>query len=289
MTVILGLVFVCICVLGSYVAMGGHVGVLWQPFEFTLIIGSGIGAMVISNSTTVLKGIGGAIGRMIKGPSYKKADYIELLCVQYQLYKLAKTKGMLALEAHVENPHDSALFSAFPKFHGNHHAVDFVCDYLRLVSLGADKAYEVENLMDQELEVHHMEEHNIGSAIANFGDSLPALGIVAAVLGIIKTMAAISEPPEVLGKLIGSALVGTFSGILASYGMFSPMGSAYTKVAEEDSIYYNCLKAGLLAFMSGKPPTVCVEYARKSIMSHARPTFYEVEEAVNELPAPEQG
>ncbi|WP_343563119.1 flagellar motor stator protein MotA [Kiloniella sp. b19] len=286
MKVLIGIIIVSACVFGGYGAAGGPLGVLWQPFEFVIILGAGLGAMIITNTGTTLKACGGAFGRMFKGPKYKKEDYLELLCLQYQIFKLAKTKGMLALEQHVENPHESSLFQEFPKFHSDHHAVEFVCDYLRLVSLGADKAHEIENLMDQELEIHHEEEANIGGAIVNMGDSLPALGIVAAVLGVIYTMGSISEPPEVLGKLIGAALVGTFSGILASYGFVSPMGTFYGKIAEEDSVYYNCLKAGLLAFIAGNPPTVCVEHARKMIMSHTRPTFYEVEEAANALPAP---
>ncbi len=286
MTVIVGLIIVTACVVGGYMGAGGHMGVLWQPFEFVIILGAGVGATICANSKATLKGIGSAFGRMIKGPAYKKEDFLELLCLQYQIFKLAKTKGMLALEQHVENPEESALFSQFPKFHGDHHAVAFVCDYLRLMSLGADNPHEVEGLMDQELEVHHLEDANVGGALAGLGDGLPALGIVAAVLGVIHTMGSINEPPEILGKLIGAALVGTFSGILAAYGFVSPMASAFTKVSEEDSRYYECLKAGLLAHMAGNAPTVSVEYARKTLMSHVRPSFYEVEEAANELPAP---
>ncbi|MCZ4280161.1 flagellar motor stator protein MotA [Kiloniella laminariae] len=286
MTVILGIVIVIACVIGGYMAGGGHLGVLWQPFEFVIILGAGIGATICANTKATLKAIGGAFGRMVKGPAYTKADFLELLCLQYQIFKLAKTKGMLALEQHVENPGESTLFAQFPKFHGDHHAVDFVCDYLRLMSLGADKPHEIESLMDQELEVHHLEEANVASALAGLGDGLPALGIVAAVLGVIHTMGSISEPPEILGKLIGAALVGTFSGILASYGFVAPMASAFTRVAEEDTRYYECLKAGILAHMAGNAPTVSVEYARKTLMSHVRPSFYEVEEAANGLPQP---
>ncbi|MFD2207624.1 flagellar motor stator protein MotA [Kiloniella antarctica] len=286
MTVILGTIIVIAAVLGGYMGGGGHVGVLWQPFEFVIILGAGIGATITANSKVSLKSLGGSVGRMIKGPSYKKEDFLEVLCLQYQIFKLAKTKGMLALEAHVENPEESTLFSQFPKFHGDHHAVAFVCDYLRMMSLGADVPHEVEALMDQELEVHHMEEHNVEAALAGLGEGLPALGIVAAVLGVIHTMGSISEPPEILGKLIGAALVGTFFGILMSYGFVAPMASAYSKVTEEDSRYYECLKAGILAHMAGNAPTVSVEYARKTLMSHVRPSFYELEEAANELPAP---
>ncbi|WP_419904145.1 motility-associated protein [Kiloniella sp.] len=149
MTVILGLVVVIASVIGGYMAAGGHVGILWQPYEFVIILGAGIGATICANSMVSLKKLGGSVGKMIKGPSYKKEDFLEVLCLQYQIFKLAKTKGMLALEAHVENPEESALFSQFPKFHGDHHAVSFVCDYLRMMSLGADVPHEVEALMDQ--------------------------------------------------------------------------------------------------------------------------------------------
>lgn len=282
----IGLLIVVASVLGGYGAAGGYLAVLWQPFEFVIILGGGFGALVIANTDVTLKGIGGAIGRVFKGPLYKKEDYLELLCLQYQLFKMARTKGMLALENHIENPSESTLFEQFPKFKSNHFAVEFACDYLRLVSLGADKPHEIEGLMEQELEIHHDEEANIGHALTTMGDALPALGIVAAVMGVIHTMGSITEPPEILGKLIGAALVGTFTGVLASYGFVSPFGKAFGHVAEEDAVYYSCLKAGLLAFIAGNPPTVCVEHARKMIGTHVRPTFNELEDAAQQLPAP---
>lgn len=286
MLVIVGIILVCVCVTGGYMAHGGHMGVLWQPFEFVIIFGAGIGALVCSSSKAILKGVGKSFGRIVKGPKYKKDDYVELLCVLYQVFRLAKTKGNLGLEQHIENPHESALFSQFPKFHGDHHAVEFTCDYLRLMVLGADNPHEVEALMDLELETHHHEEAAVGDALVNLGEGLPALGIVAAVLGVIHTMGSIAEPPEVLGKLIGAALVGTFSGILASYGFVGPMAKAFTNIVDEDSKYMECLKAGILAHLSGSPPAVSVEFARKALLSHTRPTFYEVESAAEELPAP---
>jgi chemotaxis protein MotA len=287
MLVIVGLLIVFGSVGGGYVAAGGHVDILWQPFEFIIILGGGLGSFIVSNNSKgILGGVGKAIGRMLKGPSYKKADYLELLTLQYQIYRLAKTKGMLALEQHIENPEESSLFQAFPKFHSDHHAVEFVCDYLRLMSLGANNPHEIEAIMDLELETHHAEEHSTSAAIGGLGDALPALGIVAAVLGVIHTMGSISEPPEVLGHLIAAALVGTFFGIFMAYGVVSPMSSAYTVVAAEDSKYYECIKSGMLAHMAGNPPTVSIEYARKCLLSHVRPTFFEVEEASDALPAP---
>ncbi len=287
MFVIVGLVVVFGCVAGGYAAMGGKLGVLWEPFEFVIILGGGLGAFIVTNnSKAILGGVGKALGRLFKGPVYKKEDFLELLTMQYQVFRLAKTKGMLALEPHIENPHESSLFSEFPKFHGDHHAVDFVCDYLRLMSLGANKPHEIEAIMDLELETHHAEEHAVGGAIAGLGDSLPALGIVAAVLGVIKTMGSISAPPEILGGLIGAALVGTFFGIFMAYGVITPLAGAFNVVVAEDSKYYECIKAGLLSHMAGNPPTVSVEYARKCLLSHNRPTFAEVEEASDALAAP---
>ena len=286
MLVIIGLIVVTAAVLGGFAGAGGHLEILIQPFEFVIIFGAGIGALVCSSGTATLKRLGGGLVRMIRGPKYKKADYLELLCLLYQIFRLAKSKGNLGLEQHIEKPEDSTLFQQFPKFHGDHHAVEFTCDYLRLMVLGADNPHEVEALMDLELETHHAEEASVGDALRTMADSLPALGIVAAVLGVIHTMGLISEPPEVLGHSIGAALVGTFLGILLSYGFVGPMAGAYNKAVEEDAKYFECLKAGILAHMAGSPPAVSIEFARKALLSHTRPTFYEVEDAASELPAP---
>ena len=283
---IIGLIVVSAAVLGGYALAGGHLEILWQPFEFIIIFGAGLGAMVCSAGTATLKKLGGGVGRVFKGPKYKKTDYLELLCLLYQIFRVAKSKGNLGLEQHIENPEDSTIFQQFPKFHGNHHAVEFVCDYLRLMVLGADNPHEVAALMELELETHHHEEQAVGDAFAGLADGLPAMGIVAAVLGVIHTMGLISEPPEILGHAIGAALVGTFSGILLAYGFVGPMSGAYNKAMEEDAKYFECIKAGILAHMSGGPPAVSIEFARKTLLSHARPTFYEVEEAASELAAP---
>jgi len=286
MLVIVGLLVVCGAVLGGYAGAGGHLGILWQPFEFVIIFGAGLGAMVCSAGGATMKKLLAEISKIVKGAKYKKADYLELLCLLYQLFRLAKTKGNLGLEQHIENPHDSTLFEQYPGFSADHHAVEFTCDYLRLMILGADNPHEIEALMDMELEVHHHESASVHGALAGLGDGLPAMGIVAAVLGVIHTMGLISEPPDVLGHAIGAALVGTFSGILLAYGFVSPMASAYKVAVDEDAKYFDCIKAGILAHMSGSPPAVSVEFARKSLYSHARPTFYEVENAASELPAP---
>lgn len=283
MLVIIGSIIGIGCVLGGYMAMGGKLGVLWQPFEFVIIFGAGVGALIVGNPKPVLKAALNGFKLSFKGPKYTKDDYLELLSMMYSVFKLAKSKGMLALEQHIEKPEESKLFTQFPKFMADHHAMEFLCDYLRLMTLGSENPHEMESLMDMELEVHHAEDHLTGQALVNFGDSFPALGIVAAVLGVIKTMGSISEPPEVLGRLIGGALVGTFLGILLSYGIFAPMAAAAKATMEHDQKYLLCMKAGLLAHLQGYAPAVSVEFARKSLVSNVRPTFYEVEEATSKV------
>lgn len=284
MLLIVGSVVVILCVFGGYAAMGGHLAVLWQPFEFVIICGAAFGAFIISNRKPVLSHAGSAVGALLKGDKFNKDAYLELLSLLYTIFKLAKTKGALALEQHVENPHESALFERFPTFRANHHAVTFLCDYLRLLTLGTDNHHEMETLMDEEIETYHEEHGAVASAIQNVADGMPALGIVAAVLGVIKTMGAITEPPAVLGKLIGGALVGTFLGVFVAYGFIGPIASAVKAKNEAEIKYFHCIKAGILAYMQGYAPAVAVEFARKALNSDVRPTFYEVEEAVNNMP-----
>lgn len=286
MRLIIGIITVFACVLGGYLAMGGHIEVLWQPFEAVIILGAALGAFVIANSGPVLKQSLGVFGILLKGPRYNKAAYVELLGLQFTLFKLVQSKGVLALEPHVENPHESAIFNNFPTFAKNHHAVEFLCDYLRMVTLGTNVAHEMEALMDEELETHHQENERLVGAIQALADGTPALGIVAAVLGVIKTMGAISEPPEVLGHLIGGALVGTFLGVFVAYGFFGPMAQSLRTTFEAESKYFLSMKVGLLAHISGYPPAIAIEFARKALMSEVRPTFAEVDEATANLPNP---
>lgn len=250
-----------------------------------IIVGAAIGAMIVGNTKTNLGRIGKGFGKAAKGASHSKDDYIELLSVQFQVFKLARSKGMLALESHIENPDQSDLFNQIPGFHEKHHAVEFICDYLRMMSLGSESPYEMTDLMEEEIETHHHENHQFAAAIQSMAEALPALGIVAAVLGVIKTMGSITEPPEVLGKLIGGALVGTFLGVFVAYGIVGPIAQVLSAVHDSETKNYNCLKAGILAYLNGYAPAVCVEFARKALESDVRPTFYEVEEAVSALPA----
>lgn len=286
MNAIIGIVLVILCTLVSYALDHGNLAVLWMPFEFIIILGSAIGAFITSNTPAALKRVGKLLPMAFKKPKHNKQSYIDLLSVLYQTFKLAKTKGMLALEAHVEKPDESTVFQPFPSFLEDHHAVEFFCDYLRLVTLGADKPYELEALMDQDIEVHHQEEHEVSGAIQSMADGMPALGIVAAVLGVIKTMGSITEPPEVLGHMIGGALVGTFFGVWVSYGYLAPLANALNAQFALNGKYYQVIKAGLLAHLGGYAPSISIEYARKSIPNDLRPTFLEMEEATSQLPAP---
>lgn len=284
MFVIIGTAVVLLSVLGGYIGNGGEVGVLIQPFEWLIIMGAAFGSFIIGNPKIVVLGFGKAMATMIKGSRHNKATYLELLSLLYSLFKLAKTKGDLALESHVEKPEDSSLFQKFPNFSADHHTLEFLCDYLRLLTLGTNNAHEVEAVIDAEIESHHHETAMIAEAITLMSDAMPALGIVAAVLGVIHTMGSITEPPEVLGHLIGAALCGTFMGVLLSYGFFAPFGRNLDLIYKGETDYLMCIKSCLLAHMMGYAPQVSIEFGRKTLPPHIRPSFMEVEETVTNLP-----
>ncbi len=257
-----------------------------MPAEMMIILGVGITAFIISNPTSVIKDTMGYFRCLGKPAAHDKQSYVDLLSLLFTLFKLARTKGWLALEQHIEQPEDSTLFGEFPTVKNNHHALVFLCDYLRIISLGNDSPYEIEALMDEEIEtITHHEEHP-GHAMQVMADGLPALGIVAAVLGIIKTMASIDQPPAILGKMIGSALVGTFLGVWLSYGFVAPFANAMLFRAHTEVMYYKCMKAGIIAFLNGAAPQVAVEFSRKLLPHDVQPTFLELEDKLNELPAP---
>lgn len=280
-----GCIAVILCTFGGYVAMGGKLYVLWQPFEYVIICGSAIGAFIISNTSELIHHTIHSISAAIKGTKYKKQDYLDLLGMLYAVLRIAKTKGALVLESHVDNPMESSIFQNFPLFLANEHATKFLCDYLRLVIMGTDNPHQIENLMDVELETFANEYKHTQHAVQAIADGMPALGIVAAVLGVIKTMGSITEPPEVLGKLIGGALVGTFVGVFVAYGFVGPLASIIGNVNEADAKYYECIKVALIAYLSGAAPAVAVEFARKSLFSDQRPTFVELDTHVNNLPS----
>jgi chemotaxis protein MotA len=284
MFVLIGAAVVIVSVIGGYVGNGGEIMVLFQPFEWLIILGAAAGSFIIGNPMSMIKGTGGAIGVLLRGSRHNKSTYTETLSLLYALFKLAKTKGDLALESHVEKPEDSSLFQRFPRFSADHHSREFLCDYLRLLTLGTNNAHEVESIVDAEIESHHHEIALVADAVLTMADAMPALGIVAAVLGVIHTMGSITEPPEVLGHLIGGALCGTFMGVLLSYGFFAPFGRSLTITFKTESEYLNCIKCCLLAHMMGYAPQVSIEFGRKTLPPHVRPSFAELEETVTNLP-----
>lgn len=292
----LGLALVLICTMGGLlIAMHFNfehfvkiimIIVHALPGEFTIIFGCAVAAFLVANPPHVIKETLGYFRALSKPSAYTKQDYMEQLGMMYSIFKLVRTKGWLAVEAHIENPHESSIFKNFPSFAGNHHAEVFVCDYLRIISLGNDNPMTIEALMDEEISTIEAHHGHPGHAMQTMADGVPALGIVAAVLGVIKTMGSITEPPEVLGGMIGGALVGTFLGVFLAYGMIGPIAGAMTARGETEVMYYKSLKVGILAFLQGAAPQVAVEFARKFLPHDVQPTFQELEESLNNLPAP---
>jgi len=281
---IIGSAIILVCAIGAFALDGGKFSILIQPLEFVIILGAAIGSYFIANRSYVLGRTLGYIMSIFRGRRYNKDSYLELLSLLYTAFKLAKTKGMLALEQHVENPTESNLFQRFPAFMNDQSSLVFLCDYLRLLTLGTDNPHEVEALMDEEIETNHQEAMLVPNALQVVADALPAIGIVAAVLGVVVTMGYIDQPAPVIGEHIGAALTGTLMGVLFSYGFIGPMASSMKQDVEAELKYLQCMKAGILAHMQGYAPAVSVEFARKALMSDVRPTFYEVEATVSSLP-----
>ena len=280
-----GSLLVIISVLGGYYAMGGALSTLWQPWEILVIVGAAIGAFIVANPKHVLFQTLTGLRSMLSPPRYIREDYVELLSMLFVVFRMVRTKGWLPLENDIEHPVSSDLFQRFPGFYYNDHAVTFFCDYLRIVSLGSTNPYEISTLMDEEIETIHQERLHVAYALQTMADSMPALGIVAAVLGVIRAMSSITEPPAVLGHLIGGALVGTFTGIWLSYGFIGPLAAAMQSRIDAEMKYYLCMKAGLLAFLQGSAPQMAIEFARKVLLSENRPSFLEVEDATLAIPA----
>jgi chemotaxis protein MotA len=285
MTSIGGLLFVLGCVFGSYAMAGGSFEVVLHalPHEMLTIGGAAVGAFVMSNSLHDVKHTMSGIGKALKGAAYRKADYVDLLSLLYFFVRLASTKGSMALEPHIEKPNDSAAFQKFPKILQNHHATDMVCDYLRMIGMNADDPNQIEDVMGRELKKTLHEELHSAHALQTMADGLPALGIVAAVLGVIKTMSHINEPPAILGAMIGGALVGTFLGVLLAYGVAGPFAGRLKGVVEEESKYFEVIRAVLVAHLHGNAPQVSVETGRKMAPNQHMPSFQELETAVQNL------
>jgi len=228
----------------------------------------------------VIKKAGAGLAKVLRGPKWKKDDYRDLLCLLFAMTRLVRTKGVIALEQHIERPEESKLFNNFPKIAQDRHLVTFICDYMRMMTMNFDDPYQVEDVMQKDLEKHHAEEHEPAHALSTMAEGLPALGIIAAVLGIVKTMGSINEPVEVLGAMIGGALVGTFMGIFLSYLVVGPLAGRLVQILEEEAKLLNVVKDVLVSHLHGNAPQISVEIGRKSVPSHFQPSFYELDEAI---------
>jgi chemotaxis protein MotA len=283
---IIGVVLVFVMVFGGFMLAGGHFEVIIEaaPLEFMMIFGAAVGATIISNDMHGLKGVVGGFAKVMSGPKWGKKDYGDLLALLFQLTKLMKTKGVVALEAHIEKPEESPIFQKYPKLMKDHFVVDFICDTLRMMTMNLDDPHQVEDAMEKQLEKHHHEAHAPAHALQNLADALPALGIVAAVLGVIKTMGSITEPPEVLGGMIGGALVGTFLGVFLAYGIVGPLAARLGDVVNEEGAFYRIIQSVLVAHLHGNAAQISVEIGRGSVPSGAQPSFLELEEALSAIP-----
>jgi chemotaxis protein MotA len=281
-----GIVVLFACVFGGFLISGGSLTSVIEaaPHELLTILGAALAAMLIAGSMYNLKKIGGSFGQVMSGPKWKPNDYRDLLCLLFLLTKTMKSKGMITLEAHIEKPADSSIFKRYPKIMRDHFALDFICDTLRMMTMSLEDPHQVEAAMDKQLDKHHHEALIPANAMQSMADGLPALGIVAAVLGVIKTMGAISEPPEVLGKMIGSALVGTFMGVFLAYGLVGPMGQRLKAIVDEDALFYHVIRDILVAHLHGNAAQVSVEIGRGSVPSEYQPSFQELEESLNSIP-----
>lgn len=279
MFVIIGFVVALGCVFGVFVVHGGNISVVLKalPFEMITIMGAAIGAFIATNQPKVLKAAAAGLGSCFKGSKYSKARYMELMALLYDLLQKARKEGLMSIEKDVEEPHNSPLFKKYATVGSDHHVVEFITDYLRMMVSGNLNAHEIESLMDSEIDTHHHEAHAPAAALQRLAGGLPAFGIVAAVLGVVNTMGSVGQPPAVLGGMIGSALVGTFLGILLSYGIFEPLAGLLEQKIDEGTKELQCIKTTLLASMQGYAPQIAVEFGRKVLYSGDRPSFSELE------------
>ncbi|MEY4748193.1 MAG: hypothetical protein RIQ60_407 [Pseudomonadota bacterium] len=279
MFVIIGWIVALICIFGVFIVHGGNIGVVLRalPFEFITIFGAAGGAFLANNQMKVVKSTIAGLGKCFKGGKYSKARYMDLLALMYDILQKTRKEGLMSIERDVEEPHNSPLFKKYPTVGSDHHVTEFITDYLRMMVSGNLNAHEIESLMDSEIETHHNEEHAAVAAIGRVAGGLPAFGIVAAVLGVVNTMGSVGQPPAVLGGMIGSALVGTFLGILLAYGFVEPLGGLLEQKVDDGSKELQCIKTTLLASMQGYAPQIAIEFGRKVLFSNDRPSFNELE------------
>lgn len=278
MSLLIGFVVVIGSVIGGFVLGHGHLGALWQPNELVIIGGAAVGAFVIGNSPTVIFAVLKGLPALVRGPRYRKREYMELLALLHELFGKARKEGLLGLEQDIEDPAQSPVFCEYPRLLREHHLIEFIQDNVRLVVGGNISPLELETLMDVEIDTHHTEAEQPGAALTKLADSLPGFGIVAAVLGIVVTMASLNDgDAAMIGAHVAGALVGTFLGILLAYGFVGPAAAAMESLARDDGKALECIKVGILAMLQGYPPQLAVELARKTLFSTVRPSFAELD------------
>lgn len=280
MTVIVGYLLVMGSVFGGFAIAGGHLGALFQPVELLMIGGAALGAFIVGNSTKAIKATIKALPQTLKGSKYSKAMYMELMALLFDVLAKIRKEGLMAIEGDVERPHDSPIFNRYPLVVSDHHIIEFITDYLRLMVGGNLNTFEIENLMDNEIETHHHEGEVPVHCVSKVADGMPAFGIVAAVMGVVHTMASVGRPPSELGIMIANALVGTFLGILLAYGFVGPLASVLEQKLDEATKMLMCIKVTLLSSLNGYAPAVAVEFGRKVLYSTERPSFSELESHV---------
>jgi len=278
--VIVGYIVVALSVFGGFALAGGHLAALWQPVEILMIAGGALGAFFVGNNGKAIKATMKALPTVFKGSKYTRALYMDMMALLYELLTKIRKEGLMSVEADVDSPENSPLFMKYPTIMADHHIVEFLTDYLRLMVSGSMNAFEIENLMDNEIETHHHEGEVPAHVVAKLGDGLPAFGIVAAVMGVVHTMESVGIPPAELGILIAHALVGTFLGILLAYGFVGPLSSLLEQKVHESTKMFQCIKVTLLASINGYAPAIAVEFGRKVLYSTERPSFSELEEHV---------
>jgi chemotaxis protein MotA len=287
MTLVLGLLMVFGLVFGGFMLSGGKLDIILYalPFEGMMIGGGAIGAFIIANSMPVIKDSARGVLKVMKGPRWKREDYTDLLKLLFELTRLFKSKGMLGLDEHIENPKESEIFKRYPKILADHFAIDLITDSFRMLAMQFDDKFQTEEVLNRKLKKHHHEALAAPKAIQTMADGLPAIGIVAAVLGVIKTMSSVDQPPEILGKMIGGALVGTFLGVFLAYCMVAPISGRLKQIEDEDAAFYAIIRDVFVAMVADHPPNICVEIGRGNIPTHMQPDFYQVEAAQRELAA----
>ena len=281
---IVGIIIVFVMVFGGYLAAGGKMGIILKslPFELTMIGGAALGAFVIANDKSGIKHTGKDILKVFKGPKWQPSDYQDLLCLLYELIRVAR-KNPVELEPHIEAPSESTIFARYPKIQQDKESVELICDTLRSAGMNYDDPHQVEEVLEKRLEANHHHAMHSSHALQTIADGLPALGIVAAVLGVIKTMGSIDQPPEILGKLIGGALVGTFLGVFLAYGFFGPFAEKVKSITEQDSQFHFLIREVLVANLHNHAVNICIEVGRQNTPGHLRPTFSELEDALKEV------